>query len=40
MVTIPISAAFRGAALVRGEALIKGEALGHPKVWRLFEARR
>ena len=40
MVTIPISAAFRGAALVRAEALIKGEALGHPKVWGLFEARR
>ena len=43
MVTILISAAFRGAALIRGEALIRARRLvqcGYPKVRRLFEARR
>ena len=41
VVTIVISAAFRGAALIRGEALIRGTRLfqcGYPKVWRLLEA--
>ena len=43
MVTIPISSAFSGVALIRGEALIRGRRLyqcGYPKVRRLFETRR
>ena len=40
MVTILISAAFKGATLVRGEALIRGRRLflcGYPNVWHLLE---
>ena len=40
MVTILMSAAFRGAALIRGQALIRERRLfqfGYPKVWRLLE---
>ena len=40
MVTILISAAFRGAALISGEARIRGRRLflcGYPKVRRLLE---
>ena len=40
IVTILISAVFRGAALIRGEALIRGRRLfqcGYPKVRRLLE---
>ena len=43
IVTILISAAFRGAALIRGNALIRGMRLfqcGYPKVWLLLERRR
>ena len=40
LVTIPISAAFRGAGSIRGEALIRGRGLfqcGYPKGRRLLE---
>ena len=44
MVTILISAAFKGAVLIRGEAPIRGGGrlfkYGHPKKWRLSEALR